>query len=144
MAGWFYLFKHHRTAHHCTGLHLNDSAALNIMSVWNIGISNCTFQNNTNNGAESSEYGFGGTIHVHNSNLTLVESIFHRNFAYKGGELEVFTNSTASLSRNTFTTTQLIIMEALFLHIQTTPSPSQRTYFRIILLILPEVLFLHI
>ena len=80
----------------------NDSAAINIMSVWNTGISNCTFQNNTNNGAGSSEYGFGGAIHVHRSNLTLVENAFHRNYAYTGGALEIFTNSTASLSRNTF------------------------------------------
>ena len=80
----------------------NDSAAINILSVWNTGISNCTFQNNTNNGAESSEYGFGGAIHVHRSNLTLVENVFHRNFAYTGGALEIFTNSTASLSRNKF------------------------------------------
>ena len=80
----------------------NDSAAINILSVWNTGISNCTFQNNTNNGAESSEYGFGGAIHVHRSNLTLVENIFHCNFAYTGGALGILTNSTASLSRNTF------------------------------------------
>ena len=80
----------------------NDSAAINILSVWNVGISNCTFQNNTNNGAESSESGYGGAIHVHRSNLTLVENIFHRNFAYTGGALEIFANSTASLTRNTF------------------------------------------
>ena len=44
----------------------------------------------------------GLEVPVHSSNLTLVENVFHRNFAYTGGALEIFTNSTASLSRNTF------------------------------------------
>ena len=81
----------------------NDSAAINILSVWNIGISNCTFQNNTNNWPGSSEYnGFGGAIYVHRSNLTLVENTLQHNFAYRGGALEVFINNTVTLSRNTF------------------------------------------
>ena len=80
----------------------NDSAAINILSVWNIGISNCTFENNTNNQSGSSEYGFGGAIHVHSSNLTLVENTFQHNFAYRGGALEAFTKNTVTLSRNIF------------------------------------------
>ena len=80
----------------------NDSAAINILSVWNISISNCSFQNNTNNRSGLSEYGFGGAIHVHRSNLNLAENTFQHNVAYKGGALEISTNSTVTFSRNTF------------------------------------------
>ena len=80
----------------------NDSAAINILSVWNIYITNCSFQNNTNNRSGSGEYGFGGAIYVHGSNLTLAENTFQHNFARKGGALEVFTNNTVILSRNIF------------------------------------------
>ena len=80
----------------------NDSAAINILLVWNINISICTFQGNTNNQSGLSEYGFGGAIHVYGSNLTLIENIFQNNFAYQGGALEAFTNNTITLSRNIF------------------------------------------
>ena len=80
----------------------NDSAAINILSVWTINITNCSFQNNTNNRSGSSEYGFGGAIHVHGSNLTLAENTFQHNFAHKGGALEVYTNNMITFSRNIF------------------------------------------
>ena len=107
----------------------NDSAAINILSVWNVGISNCTFQNNTNNGAESSESGYGGAIHVHRSNLTLVGNIFHRNFAYTGGALKIFANSTASLTRNIFHNNSANYQGgALFAYASNTLTLSENTF----------------
>ena len=80
----------------------NNSAALIILSVYSVSISNCSFQNNTNNQSGASEYGFGGTIYVYSSNLNLTESTFQHNFAYKGGAVEIYTNSTVTLSKNIF------------------------------------------
>ena len=77
----------------------NDSAAINILSVWNVSISNCTFQNNTNNRSGS---GFGGAIYVHGSNLILAENVFQRNFAYTGSALYAYLSNTLTLSKNTF------------------------------------------
>ena len=122
----------------------NDSAAINILSVWNVSISNCTFQNNINNWSGSNVYGFGGAIHVHSSNLTLTENTFQHNFAFnRGGALEVSKHNIVTLSRNIFhknSANYLVLLQQL----QTTPSPSQRTHFRTILLIILEVLFMHI
>ena len=80
----------------------NDSAALNILSVWNISISNCSFQNNTNNRPELSDYGFGGAIHVHRSNLNLAENTFQLNVAYRGGAIDISTGTTVTFLRNIF------------------------------------------
>ena len=72
---------------------------INIMSVWNTSIiSNCAFQNNTNNyWSGSNEYVFGGAIHVHSSNFTLAENTFQHNLLI-GVVLEVFTNNTVTFS----------------------------------------------
>ena len=148
----------------------NGSAALNILSVWNINISKCSFQNNTNNQPGSNEYGFGGAIHVHSSNLILAENTFHHNGAYKGGALEISAHNVVTFLRNTFhnnsanylggalflyieityspsqrahfRVTQLIMVVVLLLYTQTTPYPSLRTFFKTTLLILPEVLLM--
>ena len=106
----------------------NDRAAINILSVWNVRISNCIFQNNTNNRSGSSENGFGGAIHVHSSNLTLAESIFEHNFAYKGGALEVFTNTTATLSRNIFRNNSANCGGGFYAHANNTLTLSENTF----------------
>ena len=80
----------------------HDSAAIIIMSVWSTSITNCIFQNNTNNRSGSSEYGFGGAIHVDGSNLTLSENTFQHNFAYAGGALDIYINNIVTLARNRF------------------------------------------
>ena len=106
----------------------NNSAAINILSVWNIFISSCTFQNNTNNRSVSSGYGFGGAIHVHSSNLTLVENIFQHNFAYRGGALELFTNNTVTLSRNTFHNNSAIYGGGFYSHTNNTLTLSENAF----------------
>ena len=74
----------------------NDSAAINIWSVWNISITNCTFQNNTN------QYRSGGAIYVHSCNLTLAENKFRHNYAHVGGAIQIDVNTIVAISRNTF------------------------------------------
>ena len=106
----------------------NNSAAINILSVWNINISNCNFQNNTNKQSGSSEYVFGGAVHVHSSNLTLVENTFQHNFAYKGGALDVFTNNTLTLSENTFQDNFADIGGALYAYTNNTLTLSENTF----------------
>ena len=107
----------------------NDSAAINILSVWNIYISNCTFRNNTNNQSGSiSEYGFGGAIHVHSSNLTLAENTFQHNFAYRGGALEVFTNNTITLLRNIFNNNSANRGGGVYVHGNNTITLSENTF----------------
>ena len=106
----------------------NDSAAINILSVWNINITNCTFKNNTNNRSGSGEYGFGGAIHVHSSNLTLAENTFQHNFAYKGGALEVFTNNTVTLSRNIFLNNSASHGGSFYAHENNTLTLSENTF----------------
>ena len=142
----------------------NGSAALNIQSVWNARISNCTFQNNTN--GLMSESSSGGAIQVQNSTLTLARNTFQQNFAYNGGVLYTSTNSTLILSENTFQNnsayhrgvlyaqanntltlsentlnfkTTLVAMEVVSIHIQATPSRSQTTHFRTTRLTPPQV-----
>ena len=106
----------------------NDSAAIHILSVRNIGISKCIFQNNTNNRSGSSEYGFGGAIHVQSSNLTLEENTFQHNFAQKGGALEVFTKNTVTLSRNTFHNNSADSGGGLYAHANNTLTLSDNTF----------------
>ena len=76
-----------------------SSAAMNIQSVWNASISNCTFQNNTHGLSGSS---FGGAIDVENSTLTLARNTFRENFAHHGGVLYAYANNTLTFSGNTF------------------------------------------
>ena len=78
----------------------NGSAALNIHSVWNARISNCTFRNNTN--GLMSRSSFGGAIYVQNSTLTLSENIFQNSCGAYGGALYAYSNNTLTLSGNTF------------------------------------------
>ena len=96
-----------------TELHINalafiscghdDSAAVNILSVQNINISNCTFQNNTNSLHSSHTSGKqGGAVYVYNSTLTLTGNTFQKNFAQVGGALYMYTNNTVTISKNTF------------------------------------------
>ena len=105
-----------------------DTAAINILSVWNINITNCIFQNNTNNRSGPDEYGFGGAIHVHSSNLTLAENTFQHNFAYKGGALEVFTNNTVTLSRNLFLNNSASRGGSFYAHENNTLTLSENTF----------------
>ena len=71
-------------------------AAISILSVWDISITNCTFQNNTN------KYRFGGAIYVHDCNLTLAENTFRHNYANVGGAIQIDVNTIVAISRNTF------------------------------------------
>ena len=105
----------------------NGSAALNIQSVWNARISNCTFQNNTN--GLMSESSTGGAIQVQNSTLTLARNIFQQNFAYNGGVLYTSTNSTLILSENTFQNNSAYLGGVLFaLHGHNTLTVSENTF----------------
>ena len=106
----------------------NDSAAINVWSVKNVGILNCSFQNNTNNRSESSEFRFGGAIHVHSCNLTLTENIFRHNFAYKGGALEIFANNTVTLSRNIFFNNPADYGGSLYAHANNTVTLLDNTF----------------
>ena len=106
----------------------NGSAAVNILSVWNINISKCIFKNNTNKRSGSNEYGFGGAIHVHSSNFTLTENTFQHNFAYYGGALEVFTNNTVTLSRNIFHNNSADYGGALYATTNNTLTLSENTF----------------
>ena len=90
-----------------------NSAAINIFSVGKIGISSCSFQNNTNNQSGSSEYGFGGAINVRNGNLTLAENTFRHNFAYFGGAIQIDVNTIVAISRNTFQNNSAFVGGAL-------------------------------
>ena len=80
----------------------NDSAAVNILSVQNINISNCNFQNNTNRlFSENLTEKHGGAVYVYNSNLTLTKNVFQNNFAVRvGGAFYAYTNNTITLSEN--------------------------------------------
>ena len=81
----------------------NDSAAVKILSVQNMNISNCTFQNNTNSlNLLNDNDKQGGAIYVYNSTLTLKGNTFQNNFAQVGGALYSYTNNTLTLSENTF------------------------------------------
>ena len=72
-------------------------AAISILSVWDISITNCTFQNNTN------QYWRGGAIYAHNCNLTLAENTFRHNYAFDvGGAIQIDVNTIVTISRNTF------------------------------------------
>ena len=82
----------------------------------------------TNNRSGSSEYGFGGAIHVHSSNLTLAENTFQHNFAYKGGALEVFTNTTGTLSRNIFHNNSANCGGGFYAHANNTLTLSENTF----------------
>ena len=106
----------------------NDNAAINVWSVKNVGILNCSFQNNTNNRSESSEFRFGGAIHVHSCNLTLTENIFRHNFAYKGGALEIFANNTVTLSRNIFFNNPADYGGSLYAHANNTVTLLDNTF----------------
>ena len=96
--------------------------------MWNINITNCIFQNNTNNRSGPGEYGFGGAIHVHSSNLTLAENTFQHNFAYKGGALEVFTNNAVTLSRNIFLNNSASRGGSFYAHENNTLTLSENTF----------------
>ena len=78
----------------------NDSAAVSILSVQNVNISNCTFQNNINGLNSTGEY--AGVVSVYNSTLTLIGNTFENNLAQGGGALYTYTNNTVTLSKNTF------------------------------------------
>ena len=78
----------------------DDNAAVNIRSVWNTSMSNCTFRNNTNSLLQGGRH--GGAIHVYNSSVTITGSIFQYNTAHWGGALDVWCNSTVTLSNNAF------------------------------------------
>ena len=106
----------------------NDSATINILSVQNINISNCNFQHNTNNRSGSSEYGFGGAIYVHGSNLTIAENTFQHNFAHKGGALQVFANSTVTFSRNLFLNNSARHGGAFYASVNNTLTLSENTF----------------
>ena len=81
----------------------NDSAAVNFLSVQNVIISNCTFQNNINRLYSSNiSNKQGGAVYVHNSTLTLTGNIFQNNFAQVGGALYANTNNTLTISKNVF------------------------------------------
>ena len=102
-------------------------------------LSNNTFQNN------SADHNGGALYAYTNNTLTLSENTFQNNSAdYAGGALSAHTNNTLTLSNNTFQNILLIMLEVLFMQIQTTHSPSQTTHFRTTLLIMLEVLFQHI
>ena len=78
-------------------------AAISILSVWDISITNCTFQNNTN------QYFNGGAIHVDNCNLTLAENTFRHNYAQVGGAIQIVVNTIVAISRNTFQDNSAVI-----------------------------------
>ena len=106
----------------------NDNAAINIWSVWNISITNCNFQNSTNGQSGSSEYGFGGAIHVCSSNLTLTENTFQHNFAHKGGALGIYTNNMVTLSRNIFLNNSANYGGGFYAHANNTLTLSENTF----------------
>ena len=106
----------------------NDSAAINILSVWNITITNCNFQNSTNGQSGSSEHGFGGAIHVRSSNLTLTENAFQHNFAHKGGALGIYTNNTVTFSRNIFLNNSANYGGGFYAHANNTLTLSKNTF----------------
>ena len=107
----------------------NDSAAFNILSVWNTNISYCSFQNNTNNRSGSGVHGFGGAINVHNSNLNLVENTFQLNVAYKGGAVQISKDSTVIFSRNIFQSNSANYFGgALYVNTNTTLTFSENTF----------------
>ena len=84
----------------------DDSAAVNIFSVWNVVISNCSFQNNTNGlpwpKSTAGNYIYGGAIFVYNSTLTLATNLFRNNHADVGGALHVWWVKAVILVGNTF------------------------------------------
>ena len=82
----------------------SDSAAVKIESVWNISISNCLFQDNTNGlpQQKSTTGGCGGAIYVYNSTLTLVGNTIQNNSADLGGALYAYTKNTLTLMDNKF------------------------------------------
>ena len=81
----------------------NDSAAINILSVSNCHISNCTFSNNANRQTGSSSNTFGGALFANNSILTQIAgNSFYNNFANFGAALFIDTNNTIALLENTF------------------------------------------
>ena len=71
-----------------------DSAAVNVRSVQQSNISNCSFHNNMNKGG-------GGALDVQNSNVRLTGGIFQNNTADYGGVLYV-DHSTLTVMNNTF------------------------------------------
>ena len=78
----------------------DDSAAINILSVQNMNISNCTFQNSANSLPSQNKQ--GGALYVYNSTLTLTGNVFQNNIANFGGALYAYTNNILTLSENAF------------------------------------------
>ena len=80
-----------------TELHINslafiscghsDSAAVNIISVHQSNISNCSFYNSTN--TDQSDKNDGGALHIQNSDVLLTGNIFQNNTADVGGVIYV-------------------------------------------------------
>ena len=78
----------------------NGSAAVNILSVQNASISNCTFQNNTN--PLRSIDGNGGAIYAHLSTLVLTRDTFQSNSAGSGGALYLRQDCVLTLTESVF------------------------------------------
>ena len=76
-----------------------------MVSVQNISIVNCSFQNNTNSlrWSKSTTNEYGGAMYIYNSILNLTGNTFQNNFADRaGGALYAYKNNTLILSENTF------------------------------------------
>ena len=81
-----------------------NSAAVNLVSVQNISISNCTFRNNTSGlpWQQSTKGESGGAICVRNCTLILTGNTFLGNSADYGGALNVYMNNILTISGNIF------------------------------------------
>ena len=80
----------------------NDSAAVNIISVQQSNITNCSFHNSINTGARGYNDDDGAALFIENSNVILTGSSFQNNSAsYNGGVLEA-ADSTLMVTDNMF------------------------------------------
>ena len=77
----------------------SDSAAVNIISVHQSNISNCSFYNSTN--TNQSDKNDGGALHIQNSDVLLTGNIFQNNTADVGGVIFV-RDSNLTVTDNTF------------------------------------------
>ena len=108
----------------------DDRAAVNLVSVQTISISNCTFRNNTSGlpWQQNTKGESGGAICVRNCTLILTGNTFLGNSADNGGALNVYTNNILTISENIFQNNSADNGGALYVYTNNILTISENTF----------------